>query len=497
MRRLVLLGSVWAAACASLGTPALPKPSAERAEFVRAIDSMATQDAFRNAQWGILVVDPVRGDTLYARNAGKLFMPASNMKLLTGATALAQLGADYRFRTEFAANGALVNGVLRGDLVVIGRGDPTVSDAAFGDAMTPLRAAADSLWSRGVREIAGALVTGGDAFPDSTLGFGWAYDDLDYGYSAGVDELMFNEGFARVTVRASKTVGGQATVRTAPARTVPGVGRVTVVTGGMMEPEAQQRNHIVWETDVRGPRPLLNLSGFVKARDSATVEVAIRNPSQAWLEAFAEALSARGIVVRGTVISAPAVDTAGLSRLFTLWSPPLRTILPLLEKPSQNQIAEIMFRTLGLEKTGVGTPDSGRKVVERQLAAWGADTAGHAVRDGSGLSRHDYVTPQTVVRVLDAMRTHKDFKTFYDALPIAGVDGTIGSRMKNTAAQGNVHAKTGTVDKARSLSGYVTTADGRLLLFSVLCNNFTVPNRAVEQVQDAIVVRLAASRGLR
>jgi D-alanyl-D-alanine carboxypeptidase/D-alanyl-D-alanine-endopeptidase (penicillin-binding protein 4) len=180
-----------------------------------------------------------------------------------------------------------------------------------------------------------------------------------------------------------------------------------------------------------------------------------------------------------------------------MWSPPLRTIMPLLEKPSQNQIAEIMYRTLALEKTGVGTPDSGRVVVQRQLAAWGADTAGHAVRDGSGLSRHDYVTPETIVRVLDAMRRHPEFSTFYDALPVAGVDGTIRSRMKDTPAQGNVHAKTGTVDKARSLSGYVTTADGRLLLFSFLCNNFTVPTRAVEQVQDAILVRLASSRGLR
>jgi len=113
------------------------------------------------------------------------------------------------------------------------------------------------------------------------------------------------------------------------------------------------------------------------------------------------------------------------------------------------------------------------------------------------LSRHDYVTPETIVRVLDAMRKHAEFRTFYDALPIAGVDGTISSRMRDTPAQGNVHAKTGTVDKARSLSGYVTTADGRVLLFSFLCNNFTVPTSAVEQVQDAILVRLASSRGLR
>jgi D-alanyl-D-alanine carboxypeptidase/D-alanyl-D-alanine-endopeptidase (penicillin-binding protein 4) len=278
---------------------------------------------------------------------------------------------------------------------------------------------------------------------------------------------------------------------------VPQIGRVSVVTGGMMDPEARKANNIEWAADIRGARPVLNLSGFVKMRDSATVSVAIRNPSQAWLAAFAEALADRGIALRGNVIHAPAADTAGLAQLFALTSPPLRAILPLLEKPSQNQIAEILFHTLGLEKTGVGTADSGRRIVERQLAAWGADTAGHAVRDGSGLSRHDYVTPETIVKVLDAMRRHADFKAFYDALPIAGVDGSISGRMKGTPAQANVHAKTGTVDKSRTLSGYVTTADGRVLVFSMLCNNFTVPNRAVENMQDSILVRLASPGGVR
>jgi D-alanyl-D-alanine carboxypeptidase/D-alanyl-D-alanine-endopeptidase (penicillin-binding protein 4) len=496
MRRFVLAGSALAASCATLGG-GRPASSDVRSPLAHAIDSMATQAVFRNANWGILVVDPVRGDTLYSLNAGKLFMPASNQKILTGATAVAQLGPDFRFRTDFATNGPLVNGSLRGDLVVIGRGDPTFSDAAFGDAMKPMRAAADSLWSRGIREIAGALVKGGNAFPDSTLGYGWEMDDLDYTYGAGVDALMFNEGIARVTVRAAEKMGGPATVRTAPARTVPDIGRVSVVTGGTQDPEARLRNTIEWETDIRGPRPRLNLSGFVKARDSATVEVAIRNPAQAWLDAFTEALAERGIVLRGNVVSEPAVPVAGLTPVFTFWSPPLRTILPLVEKPSQNQIAEILFHTLGLEKTGVGSADSGRLVVRRQLAAWGADTAGAAVLDGSGMSRHDYVTPETIVRVLDAMRRHPQFGTFYDALPIAGVDGTLSGRMKATPAQGNVHAKTGTVDKARSLSGYVTTADGRMLVFSFLCNNFTVPSRLVEQVQDAILVQLASARGAR
>jgi D-alanyl-D-alanine carboxypeptidase/D-alanyl-D-alanine-endopeptidase (penicillin-binding protein 4) len=182
---------------------------------------------------------------------------------------------------------------------------------------------------------------------------------------------------------------------------------------------------------------------------------------------------------------------AGLTTVFEMRSPPLAAVLAQMMKPSQNQVAELLFKTIGRERGGAGTADSARRVVERQLRAWGADSAGFAVRDGSGMSRHDYVTPETIVRILEAMRGHANFNDWYAALPIAGVDGTIGSRMRNTAAQGNVHAKTGTVDKARSLSGYVTTADGRMLEFSFLCNNFTVANRDVERVQDAILVMLA------
>jgi D-alanyl-D-alanine carboxypeptidase/D-alanyl-D-alanine-endopeptidase (penicillin-binding protein 4) len=246
---------------------------------------------------------------------------------------------------------------------------------------------------------------------------------------------------------------------------------------------------------VGGP---LVVTGTIAVGDSTTLTIAHRDPAAAYLAAAAQALEERGIVLdRGVGIlavnplTAPLPGGARLDPLFTLLSPPLRDVLPALEKPSQNQIAEALLKTLGAERTGVGRADSGRRVIESQLVAWGADPEGFAVRDGSGLSRHNYVSPETIVRVLDAMRRDPAFAVFYDALPVAGVDGTIAGRMRGTPAQGNVRAKTGFVDKARSLSGYVTSADGELLIFSLLCNNWTTPVRAVERVQDEIAVRLA------
>lgn len=420
--------------------------------FRHAIDSMVDAPAFRNANWGVLIVDPVAGDTLYSRNAGKLFLPASNQKLLTGATALTQLGPDFRFTTRFATRGTVADGVLRGDLVVLGTGDPTFSDTLQGgDYRNAFRAMADSLVALGVTRIDGQLVRGSPAFTDGDCGYGWELDDLDEPYGACVNELFVNEGYARVPR------GGQA------------------------------------EASGPGMRAGTNASGMQSGAEASGARVvAIRDPRGAFFAALGDALNERGVTFGGVADSARVVTDSGLTTLFTVSSMPLAPIIARMMKPSQNQIAELLFKTLGRVKGGAGRADSARRVVERQLVAWGADTAGFAVRDGSGMSRHDFVSPETVVRVLDAMRHGPAAAAWYAALPVAGVDGTLETRMRGTAAAGNVHAKTGTVDKARSLSGYVTTADGRKLIFSFLCNNFTVPTREVERVQDAILAMLAA-----
>ena len=489
---LALLALAALSACARPRTT--PSPVGERAALRAAIDSMADHPEFRNAHWGILIVDPERGDTLYSRNAGKLFMPASNQKILTGAVALAQLGPDYRYRTSIdLEQGALVDSTYHGALRVSGSGDPSISDAMRGDAAGFLRSLADSLRARGIARIHGEIVSVRDAFSDAPLGLGWAWDDLDYAYSAGADELMLNEGFGDVIVAAGAAVGDSAriTLRAPGSFAI----RNEVKTVAARVPNGPSVTRVQWEGSAAArapwPRNVLVLRGTIGAGETDTISAAFRDQNGAFLDALTAALRERGMELTESRIEAHA--PARIAPI-VITSPTMRDILKRMEKPSQNQIAEALYKTLGLEKTGVGTADSGRRVVERQLVAWGAQPDGFAVRDGSGLSRHDYVTPETIVKVLDAMRKHEHFRTFYDALPIAGVDGTIRSRMRGTPAENNVHAKTGFVDKARSLSGYVTTADGRMLLFSFLANNWTTPTRSVERVQDAIAARLAGMR---
>lgn len=469
-------------------------PSSDTRALRTAVDSMLRDPRFANAMLGVLVVDPARGDTLVSHNAGKLFMPASNQKLLTGAVALTQLGPDFRYSTTVFADGSIVDGELRGTLRVVGMGDPTMSDAMTRDAMVPLRAMADSVAARGIRRVTQGLRPGGDAFPDATWGFGWSWDDTDFPYSAGVDELYLNEGFLTVRVWGSAP-GTAPRVRVSPNPTFP---RVRLDARSVARGDSIPRSRRVRVEHDSTDATLVVVSGEIVAGDSATLELSHRDQPLTFLEAFATALRERGIAVEGPITTRRPAPQAGRepmgTALFSWVSPPLSEILPAFEKPSQNQIGEILLKTLGRAKAGVGSADSGARVVRDQLLAWGARPDGFIVRDGSGLSRYDVLSPETVVRVLDAMKKGPHYELFHRSLPIAGVDGTIRNRMRGTAAAGNVHAKTGTLNMVRSLSGYVTTAGGRPLLFSLLANHFTVPTREIDVLHEAIVTRLAGMR---
>ena len=457
----------------------------ERRALQHAIDSMLAAPEVRHARWGVLIVDPDRGDTLYSRDAGKLFVPASNQKILTSAVSLDALGPQHRFRTLFTG-GTIRDGVLESDLVVVGRGDPSVSDHMAGDAMLPLRDVADALARRGITRIRGAVVPGGDAFPDQAAGFGWQLEDFEAPYGAVIDELLFNEGFSELRVTAGANPGDRVRVRTSPAAAYPKVRNLaTTVARAGRDTVARldaAKDSTTWE---------VILTGTIPVGDSALVEVTHRDPRTAYVAAVREALAARGIAVGDSLLGAATPDT-----LHVLESPPLSDVLQFFMKPSQNQIGEMLFKGVALARTDTGTARVARRVFAERLRGWGAEPDGFLVYDGSGLSRRDMVSPETIVRVLDAMRRGPHFQWYYDAFPVAGVDGTLRSRMRGTVGEANVRGKTGTLGNVRSLSGYVTTAGGQTLLYSILCNNYLVGTDYISRVQDSIAVRTARLRGI-
>lgn len=449
-------------------------------------------------------MDVNRGDTVYARNPSSLLVPASNLKVITGAVALNALGPGFRFTTVVAATGPIQQGVLRGDLALLGSGDPTFSTRFHRDAMTPLRRMADSLYRRGVRRIAGRLISGFDAFPDASLGRGWAWDDLDQAFAAGIDELLLDEGITTVTVRGASVAGQPALVTTAPARSWPAVRSTARTTSG--------GRPSVWVVQDSANPGGLAAGGTVPRGTEVTLQVTNRNQTLAFLAALREALADRGITVDngvadrplggvGGLASGPSAEArarpptgAGRTALFSVVSPPLAEILAPFEKNSVNQIGDALLKTLGRLRSGVGTYETGADAVSRQLRAWGATADGFIIRDGSGLSRLNAASAETFVRVLTRIRDDTAFAAFSAALPVAGVDGTLGRRLGGAPTRGNARAKTGSMDRVRALSGYVTTADGRQLAFSILCNNWTVDASQVETAIDEIVLRLARLR---
>jgi D-alanyl-D-alanine carboxypeptidase/D-alanyl-D-alanine-endopeptidase (penicillin-binding protein 4) len=492
-RTIPVVLAVLAAACASARPALAPVPTAgptavrTHTPIAAALDSIFDDTLFANAHWGVLVKSLRTGETVYARNAGRMFVPASNMKIVTAAAAVEALGPEYRYRTRVGAAGPVRNGVLNGDLVVAGGGDPSISQRMAGDVSTVFRAWADSLRARGVQRITGGVVGVDDVFDDVPYGRGWAWDDMDAPYSAEVGGLQLNEGF--VTVRAEPGPGGTArvTVRPAAAGWVDVSGTVSVGAAGS---ETRLR---VERAETSGG---LTVSGSIAA-DTAFVEetVAIRNNTAFFAAALRQALVEAGIRVDGGAWDADQRQGVAPSPavLFTHTSPPMSEILAAFMKPSQNQIGEILLKTLGAELRGMGSAGAGIAVVDSLARAWGMPPRQLQQADGSGLSRYNLVAPAFLVALLERESRSPNAQVFTASLPIAGRDGTLASRMRGTPAEGNLRAKTGTLSGVRALSGYFTTAAGEPLVFSILMNHHTLSSRDVDRVAEAAIMRLIGS----
>jgi serine-type D-Ala-D-Ala carboxypeptidase/endopeptidase (penicillin-binding protein 4) len=473
------------AGCVPVARPAAaPAPSM----LAASLDSIFADTAFAHAHWGVLVKSLATGETLYQRNAGRAFVPASAMKLVTGAVALATLGPDYRFRTTFSTSGQVRAGVLNGDLVVRGSGDPTLSERFTpGDARATMRAWADSLRARGITRIAGGIIGVDSAFSGPALGAGWAWDDLSASYAAEIGALQFNEGALDVQVVPSRTVGEPAVVILDPATQYVHVNNRTVTT---------QRGSTAALDLARDPASsAITLSGTVPVDTSAiTLTVAVRNPAAYFLAVLRETLREADVAVEGQALTAEewpgARDRAAERPLFAHSSAPLREILPAMLRPSQNWIAETLLRTVGRERRGEGTARAGAVVADSVLRAWRVPVDGFRMADGSGLSRYDLVTPALFVALLTRMRSEPTWGLWYESLPEAGESGTLENRMRSAPLRGQVHAKTGTLSGIRALAGYVETPASGTLVFTVIVNNHVRSAAAADRVTEAALARL-------
>ena len=492
---LALAATVGCAANAAPEAPgAMPSGSVRAPRSVqdlrRQLATVFNAPVMSRGTWGVEVRSLDHGDVLFAHNAGKLMMPASNMKILTLAAAAEALGWDHRFTTTLETSAPIEAGVLRGDLIVRGTGDPTIStrgkrnEAVLDEWASALRAA-------GITSIDGRILGDDQAFDDEGIGPGWSWDYLEAGYAAPVGALQYNENTADLTTAPGAAVGDPIIVRLAPGSGFAVTNRAITGEG------AESRLRGAVDVRRRIDRPELEISGMLpRDAPSATRVVAVVNPTQFFVQSLKDGLLARGIEVSGAAVDmddvAPTPGAPERRLLATATSPPMREIATVLMKVSQNQYAETLLKALGASAGGLGTTTGGRRRLQEIFTAWGIPADGYIVSDGSGLSRYNYVTPATVNALLARMHgdpRHRD--AFIATLPVAGKDGTIGSRMRRSRAEGNAVAKTGSIANTRALSGYVKTRTGETLAFSIIANDFVVPAATVTWIADLAVEILA------
>jgi D-alanyl-D-alanine carboxypeptidase/D-alanyl-D-alanine-endopeptidase (penicillin-binding protein 4) len=456
------------------------------------IDDILAAPALEHSIWGVLVTSlakPGDDETLYSVHARTLLMPASNMKIVTLAATAARLGWDFHYETRILAAGPIEGGVLHGDLIVVGSGDPSIG-SRDGSATHVFDAWADNLKGLGLRRVEGRIIGDDNRFEDETLGAGWTWDDLSEGYAAGIGALQFNENSVRATIAPGVAAGDEAIVSVDP----PGSGlvvhnRLTTTAAGSTPAIDAYRLPGSSQLELRGSVPL--------GSAPTTHTLSVDNPTQFFVTVLRHTLIAHGVGVDGPAVDIDDITDRpsrdGATVLFYHRSPPLSMLATTLMKVSQNLYAETFLKTVSaVAGTGAGTANGGRAAVRETLHGWGVEDGGLIMRDGSGLSRYNYVTPQTLVTILTHVDGDKVLRdAFESALPIAGRDGTLSKRMAGTPAEGNAHAKTGSIANARALSGYVTDADGERLVFSIIANNFETPASMIEQTSDQIVVRLA------
>ncbi|HEY8559504.1 MAG TPA: D-alanyl-D-alanine carboxypeptidase/D-alanyl-D-alanine-endopeptidase [Pyrinomonadaceae bacterium] len=462
--------------------------------------AMARPD-LRRGSVGVKVVALDTGKIVFEENAEKYFMPASNMKSFTVAAAMEKLSPNFRFITSVYANSSPdASGTIRGDLTVYGRGDVSFSTAFYDkDYYKGLDNLADRIARAGVKRIEGNLVGDESYFTGSPIPTGWEWDDLQWYWGAEVSALPLNDNALDLTVKPGSS-GAPCVVSLLPFNPVVRVVNTCVTTAGGKRDLAVKKN-------LDGN--VLEISGTMPAGDRGFYEpVTVSRPAELFVALLKQRLEQKGVVVTGIPRVVGTKEKNGFAasqtapvQIAQMESPPFSIIAAKTMKPSQNMYTETILWALG-EQLGSKTnaratsAERGIAVVRGFLNEVGVAPDGLIQYDGSGLSRHNLVTPAALVTLYTYMAKQSRYSAAWlDSLTIGGVDGTLGSRFKGARTKGNVRGKTGTIDQVSALSGYVTTAAGERLVFSIIVNGVNDNNARVDTIDD-IVGYLANFNGM-
>jgi D-alanyl-D-alanine carboxypeptidase/D-alanyl-D-alanine-endopeptidase (penicillin-binding protein 4) len=493
LRRLpaLVLVAVMVELAASAGvraTPAerapRPAPGAAQPALASEINAIIQGGNAENAFWGIQIRALDTGEVLYEHNPQQAFLPASNMKLFTSATALAALGPEHRYKTTLYFDGEIDGSVMRGDLILKGTGDPTFGSSEVPSAGDPLARWAQALAQMGVTRVDGRLIGDDDALSDRFYAEGWGVDYITEQSSrligVSASGLAYRDNLIRVKIRSGEA-GAPPQVTTRPRGYLDVVNRATT--------SARQRGRAL---DIRRSfgQEQITLTGSVPSTYASTFFVPVSDPTRYVLRSFRANLQQAGIGTEEMKLvdldgldeeARAAVNPAENARpLFVHYSPTLAKILRTVNKESNNFYADQVFRSFSAS----GTANASENRVKTLLEEAGASTEAISIRDGSGLSRKDLVTPAATAKLLDHMASHSASEAFRASLARGGEpETTLQYRLRGQS----VRAKTGSLEFARALSGYATLSSGRKVAFALLANNYAGPSYEVTQTFDRIV----------
>ncbi len=453
------------------------------ARLKRAVDRILDQPAFAPAFWAAEIRSLRTGRVLYERNARKNMTPASTMKLLTTAAALDAFGPDYRIRTTLETAARLDGaGRVLGDVFLVGRGDPVLSEKGP-DGQTAFDSFATALLAAGVRRIEGRLVGHEGLFKDRRPE-DWEWSDLVWSYGAEVSALAWNDNCATLTVTAGERLGEPAVVERTPLSDYYSlVSDATTSAAGTQSDLKLVRELGSNTIRLSGTRPI--------GAQAEVLDVALEDPARYAATVLAEVLEARGIRVSGGVATSSDSLAPGLRELAAHESPPLAEILKGVNKPSNNLHAETLRRLVGARVEGEGSLTASLEALRQFGVRIGAPELAASLHDGSGLARTNLLRPHDIVGLLVAMDRHAYAAAFRDSLPVAGVDGTLEHRLRGSAAERRVQAKTGTLRQTNALAGYVTNKAGDRFVFSIVLNHNTLTGREAVNAIDQVVTLLA------
>lgn len=457
-------------------------------DLARKIDALLDSKRYRRASWGVDVRYVDGGDVLYSRNPLKYFIPASNMKVFTTAAVLDRLGPNFRFETRLGYEGQLQeNGVLTGDLVLIGGGDPGLANKlGSGSIFQHLDTMAREVERTGIRLIQGDVIGDDSFFSYAPHGRGWNKKDLEYHYAPRVSALSFYDNLLNLVARPGRRTGQPIRLASYPSNSL-----FQLVNMGTTVPDGPQATGYLFRS--LGNHKAV-ISGQIPVSSPGwTRRITMEDPALYTATLLRDRLRKRGIRLAGSVRSrhTPPEDGVETQIIYVHESPPLIQVIFRVNRESHNLYAEILLRTLGAVVKGRGSDSGGLEVLYELLREAGVPLRLTDLQDGSGLSEQNLITPRAQSLLLRHVAGKSFFPFFLGSLPVAGRNGTLSGRMGGTPAASRVFAKTGTLSNAITLGGYVQSRSSELLAFSILVNDHRFGHWTARRGIDQICSLLA------